>query len=74
VLTRIRAAFAAIGKAPRAGSIHTEFGGDVRLRNAPPYVVYVEIFEDRAVILRVLHGARDRDAIMRGRSAAADED
>jgi plasmid stabilization system protein ParE len=65
ILTHIRTTFAAIARAPRAGSIHSEFGGEVRLRNAPPYVVYVEIFPDRAEILRVLHHARDRDAIIR---------
>lgn len=68
VLQRI----AALEEAPFSGSLRPEFGEAVRFVTAGRYVIYFEARPDRLNILRILHQARDRDAIMRGVQEAAE--
>jgi toxin ParE1/3/4 len=42
-----------------------EYGENMRLMIAAPYVLYYDVRDDHVVVLRILHQARDRDAIMR---------
>jgi len=37
----------------------------VRLFVSGSYVIYVDVGDDRVEVLRILHAAQDRDAIMR---------
>ena len=50
------------------GASRPEYGQDVRFVRAKPYVIYYRIAENRVIVLRILHQARDRDAIMGGSS------
>jgi|SRR5688572_11407129 len=61
VLDRI----AALAEMPLIGSPRPEFGEAVRFVTAGRYVVYYECDARSLVILRILHAARDRTAIMR---------
>lgn len=63
---RFRAAFLRIAASPMLGPVRTDWGGEVRLRVVRPYIIYVAAHADRTEILRILHHARDRDAIMSG--------
>jgi toxin ParE1/3/4 len=56
---------AALAEMPFAGAPRPEFGQAVRLVTSGRYVIYYETSDDRLVILRILHGARDRETIMR---------
>lgn len=60
VLDRI----AALADMPFTGAPRPEFGEAVRLATSGRYVIYYEATDDSLVILRILHAARDRDAIM----------
>lgn len=57
---------------PLAGALRPEFGEDVRFVTAGRYVIYYEARAGDLVVLRILHGARDREALMR-RSSEAEE-
>lgn len=54
---------------PLVGVPRPEFGEDARFVTASRYVIYYEASDDRLVILRILHAARNRDAIMRKKSS-----
>lgn len=60
VLDRI----AALEDMPFAGTLRPEFGAGVRLVTSGRYVIYYQADELTLVILRILHAARDRNAIM----------
>ncbi len=60
VLERI----AALADMPFTGVPRPEFGETVRLATSGRYVIYYEADQGSLVILRILHAARDRDAIM----------
>lgn len=60
VLERI----AALADMPFTGVPRPEFGETVRLATSGRYVFYYEADQGSLVILRILHAARDRDAIM----------
>lgn len=61
VLERI----AALAEMPLAGTPRPEFGAAVRFVPAGRYAIYYEVGGEGLVVLRILHGARDRDTIMR---------
>lgn len=50
---------------PLAGALRPEFGEDVRFVTAGRYVIYYEARAGDLVVLRILHGARDRETAMR---------
>lgn len=64
VVGRIRKTLAQIGRMPNTGSLRPEFGEGVRFHISGPYVIYVQVGDRSVVVLRLLHSARDRDAIM----------
>lgn len=64
VLNRI----SALADMPLAGTLKPEFGEAVRFVTAGRYVIYYETASGGLTILRILHGARNRDAMMRGDS------
>lgn len=70
MMERLKTALKTIGETPEIGARRPEYGDDVRLRLCAPYVIYVAVGDDRVEVLRVLHSARDRDAIM----GASDDD
>jgi plasmid stabilization system protein ParE len=51
---------------PSAGAPRPEFGEGVRLYVSGSYAIYVQVAVDRVDVMRVLHAAQDRDAIMSG--------
>ena len=55
---------AALPDMPHAGAPRPEFGESVRFVTAGRYVIYYEASANDLVVLRILHAARDRDAIM----------
>ncbi len=67
VLARIRNKLAAIERMPHTGAPRPEFGDTVRLHVSGAYVLYVRVNTDGVEVLRILHAAQDRDAIMAGR-------
>jgi plasmid stabilization system protein ParE len=64
IVTRIRKALASIERMPQAGSPRQDLGDHVRLHVAGAYVIYADVSAAKVVILRILHAARNRDAIM----------
>jgi plasmid stabilization system protein ParE len=64
VVGRIRKSLAAIERMPRTGSLRPEFGEGVRFHISGSYVIYVAVGDDSVEVLRILHAAQDRDAIM----------
>ena len=48
------------------GTPRPEYGVDTRFVVTRPYVIYFDVTGGRVTVLRILHAARDRDAIMRG--------
>lgn len=67
VLARIRKKLSAIERMPRTGAPRPEFGETVRLHVSGAYVIYVQLNAANVQVLRILHAAQDRDAIMSGR-------
>lgn len=61
VLLRI----AALADLPLAGAPRPELGKAVRFVTARRYVIYYEARADELTVLRILHAARDRDALLR---------
>lgn len=49
---------------PLTGAPRPKFGETTRMTTSDPYVIYFETEGDLVRVLRVLHGSRDRDAIM----------
>ena len=64
VLERI----AALAEMPLAGAPRPEFGDAVRFVTSGRYVIYYEVVGEQLTILRILHSARNREAIMRPQS------
>jgi len=61
VLQRI----AALADTPLGGAPRPEFGEAVRFVSAGRYAIYYETTDDALTVLRILHGARDRESLMR---------
>ncbi len=57
---------------PLGGAPRPEFGEHVRFVTAGRYVIYYEVRAEDLVVLRILHGARNREEIMR-RGSDGDE-
>ena len=49
---------------PLAGVAQPDLGERVRFVPVSPYVIYYELTDGRLHVLRILHGARDRGALM----------
>jgi toxin ParE1/3/4 len=64
VVKRIRLKLASIERMPYSGSLRPEFGDGVRFHVSGPYVLYVQVNDQSVEVLRILHAAQDRDAIM----------
>jgi plasmid stabilization system protein ParE len=64
VVARIRKKLASIERMPNTGSKRAEFGENVRFHVSGPYVIYVEVGGGKVEVLRILHAAQDRHAIM----------
>ena len=67
VVGRIRKKLASIEHMPRTGGPRPEFGEGVRFHISGSYVIYVLVRDHGVEVLRVLHAAQDRDAIMHKR-------
>ena len=63
MLDRIWDAFRVIARFPRGGTARPELGCDVRCYSVGNYVIYFRPAMDGVEIARVLHGAREVDAI-----------
>ena len=50
---------------PLLGAPRSEFGDGCRMLISGSYVAYYSIADGEMIVLRILHQARDRDAIMR---------
>jgi toxin ParE1/3/4 len=50
---------------PKVGVLVPDYGAGVRFVPCRRHVIYYEVEKKHVVVLRVLHGAQDRDAIMR---------
>jgi toxin ParE1/3/4 len=64
VVKRIRTKLAGIERMPHSGSLRPEFGEGVRFHVTGPYVLYVQVNDQSVEVLRILHAAQDRDAMM----------
>lgn len=64
VVGGIRKKLASIERMPRTGGLRPEFGKGVRFHISGSYVIYVAVRDDGVEVLRILHAAQDRDAIM----------
>jgi toxin ParE1/3/4 len=52
-----------IGEFPNAGPPRFQWGAGVRITIHGPYLLVYRVAEERVQILRVVHGARDLDAL-----------
>lgn len=59
---------AALAEMPMSGAPRPEFGDTVRFVTSGRYVIYYEVVGEQLTVLRILHGARNREMIMRGQS------
>ena len=66
VIQRVYDRIAGLQEDARTGTPRPEYGIDVRFVTSRPYLIYFDLFEDRVTVLRILHGAKDRDTILRG--------
>ena len=64
MLVRLREAVAAIRDQPLTGTPRPEFGANCRFAVERPYVIYYDFDGGQLAMLRILHQARDRGAIM----------
>ncbi len=55
-----------LAEQPRAYRLRSEWGGSVRAGRHGAYMILFELDGDELVILRVIHGKRDIDAIVGG--------
>ena len=65
VLERIVARLELVTELPFSGVPRPEFGPETRFVRTSSYVIYYDARETEVDVLRVLHKAQDRDAIMR---------
>lgn len=54
----------ALADMPYAGALRPEFGAAVRFVISGRYLIYYEATDTELLVLRILHAARNRDAIM----------
>lgn len=54
-----------LGELPGTGTPRPEWGADIRVARLGKYLIIHRIRDDAVQILRVLHGARDIDAVLR---------
>lgn len=66
MMARLRGAIAAARAMPQAGAPRPEFGEHCRFVIERPYVIYYACADEVMTVLRILHAARDRAAIMAG--------
>ncbi|MBC7770072.1 MAG: type II toxin-antitoxin system RelE/ParE family toxin [Phycisphaerales bacterium] len=64
----VLAKIAALPEMPLAGTPRPEFGEAVRFVTTGRYFIYYEAAGQALAVLRILHSARNRDAIMRKQS------
>lgn len=65
-LRALQARIARLREMPFAGVLTEDHGGSIRFVPCRRHIIYYEVASDRVLVLRVLHHARDRDAILRG--------
>jgi addiction module RelE/StbE family toxin len=54
-----------LADAPRAFPVHRRGGwSDIRRRRHRDYLIFYHVSDDRLVIIKILHGARDYDALL----------
>ena len=64
-VAKIRRTCSQLGKQPLMGQARPEFaGGDLRAFPVRPYVIFYRVRGQQVEIVRVLHGARDLDALL----------
>ena len=66
MISRLRAAIASARSMPRAGVAKPEYRPNCRFVLENPYVIYYDFDGELLLVLRVVHHARDRDALMSG--------
>ncbi len=71
VIMRVRRAVAAARQMPDAGTPRSDYGPGCRFVVERPYFIYYDYQSDVMTVLRILHAARDRDAIMGDKSLRA---
>lgn len=59
----VEAAFEPIRHFPLAAPLRSQIAADLRVAFHSPYAIYYRTLGDAVVIIRVLHGARDVEAI-----------
>ena len=62
-IAAIAGRFTAAVEMPCAGAPRDRFGPGIRVKFHHPYAIYYKIVADSVVIVRVLHGARDAEAL-----------
>ena len=62
----IRQRCLALGDVPESGAVRSEFGANIRSVPFGRYVIFYIIYPDRVRIVRVLHGARNLNAVFGG--------
>lgn len=62
---RFSRAFLLLSEQPRSGRKRISLGKNMRSFPALPYMIYYEIRTAEVLAVRVLHGARDAEAILR---------
>ena len=63
-LRRLRDRAVRLRDMPRTGPSYDDHGDAVRFVPCGPYVIYYQVTTAEVIVLRVLHAAQDRDAIM----------
>lgn len=67
MIARIRTLIRAARETPTTGAPRSEYQPNCRLVIEQPYLIYYDFDGAVMTVLRVLHHARDRDALMRQR-------
>jgi toxin ParE1/3/4 len=60
--------FSLLERLPNAGRARPEYGTDIRSLTVHPYVILYRVEPDAVVVIRIVHGARDIEAMLRGTS------
>lgn len=66
MISRLKSAIANVRRMPRAGVARPEYRPNCRFVVEKPYLVYYDFDGRLVLILRIIHQAQDRDAIMGG--------
>ena len=64
IVRQIRDHIDRLAEFPELGPVKEELGVDRRVLVARPFVVIYRFRDDRAVVLRIVHGARDLPALL----------